>query len=45
MTKKISFILFILLSISHHTNAQKFQFDVIAGQYDHNYNLNGVFNQ
>ncbi|MFT6055439.1 MAG: hypothetical protein ACJAS3_001231 [Roseivirga sp.] len=45
MTKKISFILFILLSISHHTNAQKFQFDVIVGQYDHNYNLNGVFNQ
>lgn len=43
--KKKLLIFFILLSISHHTNAQKFQFDVIVGQYDHNYNLNGVFNQ
>ena len=35
----------IILSIRYSSNAQKIQLDIIVGQYDHNYNLNGVFNQ
>lgn len=45
MLKKLLLTFTIILSIRYSSNAQKFQLDVLVGQYDHNYNINGVFDQ
>jgi len=42
MEKKILALFFLCACLN--TSAQKFQFDIILGQYDHNYNVNGQFN-